>query len=522
MHTDRRGGVLLHPTSLPSEYGIGDLGSSATHFLEWLIGANCRVWQILPLNPPGFGNSPYSALSAFAGNPLLISPEGLLELGLVTQEECEDAKIESNRLDYQQVISVKQSLLRKSFERFQNLYNNQHQLDVHDIRYTFIKEYGIYCELQKDWLDGWSWFVTFKKANEGTHWREWGTNASYSPIQLSKITDETILETKFQAQFEQFLFDYQWSKIRRFANENDILILGDMPLFVAEDSADVWCHLDLFDFDKDGFPKTVAGVPPDYFSVTGQLWGNPQYAWKRHEKTKFRWWVSRIQRVLYHCDLVRLDHFRGLCASWSVPFGSENAIHGKWKKAPGNALLSQVKKELGEVPLVAEDLGIITPDVTKLRDKFDLPGMKILHFAFQGDGSNMFLPHHYPENCIAYSGTHDNNTSIGWYFDDISEAEQDFARRYLGVSGEDIAWDLIRAIWRSNARFAIAPMQDLLSLPSSERMNLPGTVGDNWDWRLTREQLTPFVLHRLKDLNLMYSRIPVKPWDLIIPEQYPL
>ncbi|MCX7835495.1 MAG: 4-alpha-glucanotransferase [bacterium] len=523
MITERRGGILLHPSSLPSEFGIGDLGEGAFQFLQWLFESKCRLWQILPLNPPGYGASPYAALSAFAGNPLFISPTKLYELGLLNQEELNQSKIPEGRIDFSFVEIQKRKLLTIAFKRFVHLTNSGQSKSAshHPILTDIYEQFQNYCQKESYWLENWSWYIAFKESFEWKHWRDWGIYSKYSSTLLDQITDQNVLTKKQQAKFEQFLFDLQWSELRTFANLHDIQIIGDMPLFVSDDSADFWSHPELFETDTNGYPIYVAGVPPDYFSATGQLWGNPVYRWSYHQETNFDWWINRFRRLLCHCDFIRIDHFRGLSANWSVPYGSENAIKGVWAVAPGKWLIQKVLDTFHKVPLIAEDLGLITPDVIELRDHFQLPGMKILQFAFFGNGSNSFLPHHYPENCVAYTGTHDNNTTLGWYETEASEHEKDFARRYLGVSGHDIAWDFIRAIWRSNAHFAITPMQDILSLPSTERMNTPGTSNNNWSWRLQFSQLDPFPMARLRDLNEMYSRVPIEPPKYLYPDNYP-
>lgn len=513
MLLERRGGILLHPTSLPSEYGIGDFGEGAIQFLQWLIGSKCRLWQILPLNPPGYGFSPYAALSSFAGNPFLISPTKLYEIGLLRQEELLSAKHPDGKIDFLPVVNTKRKLLELAFQRF---YENRQT----SFRSLFDR-FQHYCEIQRYWLENWSWYIALKQSFHWKHWRNWDNYSKYSPTLLNQINDNAVLFLKEQAKFEQFLFDLQWETVLEIAKTNDIQIIGDMPLFVSDDSADVWSHSELFDVNQDGVPNYVAGVPPDYFSPTGQLWGNPVYRWEYHLKTNFQWWLERFQRIFEHCDYIRIDHFRGLSAFWSVPYGSKTAESGFWQRAPGKELIQKTLETFPKHPLIVEDLGLITPDVIELRDQFQLPGMKVLQFAFFGNGDNFFLPHHYPKNCVAYTGTHDNNTSTGWYQEEASEKEKDFARRYLGVDGHDIAWDFIRAIWRSNAHFALTPMQDILSLPASDRMNTPGTSENNWNWRLRFDQLDEFSMYRLRDLNEMYSRTPIVSHILTYPENYP-
>ncbi len=506
-HLDRCGGILLHPTSLPGEYGVGDIGPQAYRFVDWLVTANCRVWQVLPLNPPGYGNSPYASLSAFAANPLLISPELLRDWELVTINDLALAQLPEGRCDFVLAADAKRRLLDTAYRRFSISSNFE----------ILRKEFTRYREQQRSWLDGWCAYRSLKTLYGGRHWRDWQVTPVTATAALESLTSQ--IE---QIAFEQFLFDRQWALLRDYAAERGIRIIGDMPLFVADDSADTWLQRDLFTYGEDGFPTQVAGVPPDYFSETGQLWGNPQYLWENHQRDGFQWWIDRIKRVLQHTDIVRIDHFRGLAASWSVAAGAQNAIKGTWVKAPGKELLEAVNNALGAVPLIAEDLGLITPDVAELRDRFALPGMKVLHFAWGADAFADFLPHMYERNCLVYTCTHDNNTTVGWYKQDATEYEKDHLRRYLGVSGDDIAWDLIRAAWRSVATVAIVPIQDVLVLGGEHRMNLPGTDSDNWNWRLLTGQLDESYAMGLGELTELYGRTPEPASSKIIPEKYPL
>ncbi len=489
---NRCGGMLLHPTSLPGAFGIGDFGPEAYRFVDWLADSGCRIWQILPLNPPGYGNSPYACLSAFAGNPLLISLEVLRDENFLTPNEIHSAMLPEGRVDFEAAAFHKNELLHKAYLRFCELFPDN------ALRNEFTK----YRKRERAWLEEWCGFRTLKTIYSGIHWRDWPV----TPVTAKKVLAEHG-ELVEQNAFEQFIFDRQWSALRAYANSKNVQLIGDLPIFVADDSADTWFHRELFMYDSKGNPTQVAGVPPDYFSATGQLWGNPQYDWKVHEAKKFSWWIARIKRALAHTDFIRIDHFRGLSASWHIPAGSANAVTGQWVKAPGRKLLTAIRDALGDIPLIAEDLGMITPDVIAMRDKFGLPGMKILQFAFGDDSTNLFLPHNFDHNCIVYTGTHDNNTTVGWYNNEATEKEKDFLRRYLCVSGDGTAWDLIRCAWRSTADVAIVPVQDVPALGFEHRMNLPGSDNGNWSWRLTTGQLTPGHADGLRELGALYGRI---------------
>ena len=498
MNQNRASGVLLHPTSLPGPDGMGDLGPEIFHWIDFLADSGCQMWQILPLGPTGYADSPYQCFSAFAGNPYLISSTFLLNENLLKTEDLLDRPGFSNaHIDYGPVIEWKLTLLKRSFKRFCSLKSK----DLHAKYENFI------CE-NADWLEDFALFMSIKEMQGNTSWNNWPVGLrTRDPLTLSKfIENHALLIT--EQKFRQFLFFAQWQNVKQYAISKKITIIGDIPIFIAYDSSDAWASPELFYLDKDSLPTVVAGVPPDYFSRTGQLWGNPLYRWDIHQKGGFKWWVKRVSSVLKLVDVIRLDHFRGFEAYWEVPFGNPTAEIGRWVKSPGKALLEAVKAELGELPIIAEDLGVITQGVTALRDGFKLPGMKILQFAFADDADDPFLPHNYTENCFAYTGTHDNDTTTGWY-EKASDSEKDFCRRYLSVPGNDIAWSMMRAIWRSVSNFVLAPMQDLLSLGSDARMNLPGSASGNWTWRMPSQAINPDLKNRLYELNLLYGRLPV-------------
>jgi 4-alpha-glucanotransferase len=495
MQFKRSAGVLLHPTSLPGPNGIGDLGPEAFRWVDFLAESNCHLWQVLPLGPTGYGDSPYQCFSAFAGNPYLISPTLLLDQDLLDRSDFMDRpNFPSGKVDFGPVITWKLALLDQAFIHFKSG-------DFSELR----KSYLAFCKSNSDWLEDFALFMAIKESQGGISWDNWPVDLlSRKPSALEKFkksNEDTIEKHKFR----QFLFFEQWKNLHQYANSKDIKIIGDIPIFVAYDSADAWAHPELFYLDELGKPTFVAGVPPDYFSPTGQLWGNPLYRWEAHQKENYKWWVNRFKSVLSTVDIVRLDHFRGFAGYWEIPAGMPTAEVGRWAKGPGQPFFDAIKAQLGDLPIIAEDLGEITPDVVKLRDDNNLPGMKIFQFSFGATPADPFLPHNYPKNCVAYTGTHDNDTSVGWY-ESAPEKEKDYCRRYLARSGNDIAWDLIRGIWSSVAMFSICPLQDLLSLDTSARMNYPGRPSGNWGWRFQSSQVTPDLAERLKEFNFLYLR----------------
>ncbi len=478
MKDKRSAGILLHPSSLPGPDGIGDLGPEAFRWVQFLKQSGCSYWQVLPLGPTGYGDSPYQSFSAFAGNPYLISPTLLLEDNLLSFQDLEARPIfKEESIDYGATIQWKLYILSKAFQNF--IKNKSSRLT---------KDFENFKQKEADWLLDFALFMSIKDEFGGNSWETW-------PIEYRARDQKTISEFTRTNQerielysFFQFLFFRQWNALKDYANQNGIEIIGDIPIFVSFDSSDSWSHPELFYFDKDLKATVVAGVPPDYFSKTGQLWGNPLYRWDIHKASHYEWWIKRIRSTLKLFDIIRLDHFRGFVDYWEIPAGLPTAEIGRWLPGPGADFFNVLRKELGNLPIIAEDLGEINPQVYLLRDQFDLPGMKILQFAFGGDPDDPFLPHNYPVNCIAYTGTHDNDTVVGWY-ENAPQEERDFYRRYLSRDGKNVSWDLIRAVWSSVAATAIAPLQDLLSLDSNARMNFPGKASGNWTWRAKSDQV---------------------------------
>ncbi|MDO5346227.1 MAG: 4-alpha-glucanotransferase [Lachnospiraceae bacterium] len=493
----RLAGILVHPTSFPSPYGIGDLGKGAYDFIDFLEASGQHLWQVLPLGPTGFGDSPYQGFSAFAGQPLLISPDKLLEMNLLTREDLQNIpEWDPRKADYGTVIPYKTRLLKKAFQTF------HHTPDK-----TLLEEFEHFCEEESGWLDDYSLFMAGKDAHEGRCWLEWEDDLKTpTPSVCAKWRKELAEEIKYY-QFIQFIFQKQWSELRDYAHEHEIEIIGDTPIFVSLDSCDVWANKKLFQLDTKGYPTSVAGVPPDYFSATGQLWGNPLYDWDYHKETGYRWWIDRIRRQLTMVDHLRIDHFRGFEAYWSVPAGEETAINGEWIKGPCEDLFLAIQKELGkDLPIIAEDLGVITPEVEQLRDMFQFPGMKVLQFGFGDMKDETYIPHFYTTpNCICYTGTHDNDTTMGWYAQQ-PEIVRDRIRRYGNTDGNMVSLDFIRFCFGSIAQYAIFPLQDLLLLGSEARMNTPGVAAANWTFRYTADALTEERKNWLLKTTQLYNR----------------
>jgi 4-alpha-glucanotransferase len=478
----RRAGLLLHPLSLPGATGSGTLDGSIDTFLDFCRYHHQTVWQVLPLGPTGYGDSPYQSFSTHAGNPYLISVAELEKEDLATPDEVKAAEIEGDlaKIDYCQLYEVRRPVLYRIAAEFAKRAKATHQ-----------KAYQRFCQSEAHWLDDYALYMTIKEEQQKS-WQDW-------PEPLRKREAKALAQVRDKSgsaleahKVIQWFFAVQWSKVREKAAAAGVQILGDIPIFVALDSADAWANAELFQFDKERRPTAVAGVPPDYFSADGQLWGNPLYKWEKHEKEAFAWWKDRIRSALRLYDMVRIDHFRGFAGYWSVPAGADNARGGAWKKAPGEKLFKALQKEFPELPVVAEDLGDITPDVHALRDKFKLPGMKVLQFAFSAP-DNEFLPHHYHTNFVVYTGTHDNDTTGGWYNDEKFRSEQLFFRHYLGlesdIENETAVRQMVRLAMRSVAYLAIVPFQDVLALDGKARMNTPSVAADNWQWRMTAEQL---------------------------------
>ncbi len=491
----RASGILLHPTSLSGTFGIGDLGPAAFEFVDFLASAGQKYWQILPLGPTSMGNSPYSAYSAFAGSPLLISPEMLVKDGLVSSDSLETAPtFATDRVDYDAVTERKNSLLNEAFETFKASSNSPPA-----------EEFAFFRRENAWWLDDYAAFRAIKQAHDNSPWARWA-----EPIRLrnSDVLEQTRsqLAREIEAErFSQFLFFRQWLALKKYANSNGVQIIGDLPIFVAYDSADVWCNQSKFKLNEDGSPSVVAGVPPDYFSKTGQLWGNPIYDWQAMLEDNFNWWTARIAFSLKLNDVVRLDHFIGFVRNWEVPGGDKTAENGAWASVPSRELFSILKQRIGELPIIAEDLGSMTPEVEALRDELDFPGMRILQYAFGGDAYNRDLPHNYNQNTVAYTGTHDNDTTMGWY-KTAPKSVKTHCRKYLRTGAREIHWDMIRACLASTANTAIIPMQDLLGLGSESRMNTPATANRNWEWRLEEGSLSEEIVNRLLDLSQTYGR----------------
>jgi 4-alpha-glucanotransferase len=509
---NRSGGILLHPTSLPGPYGIGDLGVHAYRFVDWLASTGCKLWQVLPLGPTGYGDSPYQCFSAFAGNPYLISFDALIEDGLLTQDDFAGMPgFNASRVDFGLLIPWKLDLLLKAFSRF-SLVLSGATSETRSIDEALVAEFESFCAENSSWLDDYALFMSLKESNGGGAWSEWDESLRKRKKPAVTRAQKELAESIQRYSFYQFLFFRQWNKLRAYANERDIKIIGDIPIFIAYDSADAWSHADLFFLGEDSLPTVVAGVPPDYFSSTGQLWGNPLYRWDVHKGTGYAWWLERFRAVLQQVDIVRVDHFRGFAGYWEIPFGQPTAEHGQWVSGPGADFFKAVDARLSdglgtpqiELPIIAEDLGVITPDVVELREAFKLPGMRILQFGFSG-ADNPFLPHNYVSNCVAYTGTHDNDTTRGW-FNSAPQHEREFAQRYLRVNGDDFAWDLIRTIWSSVAVYAVTPMQDALSLGTEARMNFPSKLGGNWEWRMKEDDMSDELAGKLRELNQLYLR----------------
>ncbi|MFL6248422.1 MAG: 4-alpha-glucanotransferase [Thermoanaerobaculia bacterium] len=494
--TRRSAGVLLHPTSLPGSYGVGELGDHVIAFLDWAQSAGMRMWQVLPLNPPGYGASPYGCLSSFAGNPLLISTQRLLQEELLTVDDvAEVPKFSDEHVEFARVAEYKSELLRTSWRRFQESASDELRAQ---------HEAFISAAEQSEWLDDYALYMAIKVDSADRPWWAWEAPLrSRDAKAIAHARREHADAIEFW-KYVQFLFFRHWTLIREAAHARNIRIMGDVPIYVAGDSADVWSNQELFQLGDDGQPTAVAGVPPDYFSVTGQRWGNPLYRWDVMREQQYRWWVSRVRTNLRFADVVRLDHFRGFVAYWEVPAEEPTAMHGRWMPGPGAALFDALREGLGDLPLVAEDLGFITQDVYDLRHAVGLPGMKILQFGF-GD-SDTHLPHRMDPQTVVYTGTHDNDTARGW-FDHAPEDERENALAYLGcASAEGIAAGLIRAAYTSVAETAIIPVQDILGLGSEARMNTPGAEHDNWTWRLPASALTREDAARLRKLATLTGR----------------
>lgn len=495
MKLERSSGILLHITSLPGKYGIGTMGKGAYGFVDFLIESGQKYWQILPLGHTGYGNSPYQCFSAFAGNPLLIDVDKIINDGLLQQKDIPSQEFEVDRVDYDKVRDFINPLLRKAYDNFRE-----------NSKRVYKRKFENFCLTNKKWLDDYSLFMALKNYHNGKSWTEWEHS-------IKTKNHDTLNHFKHELQneityykFVQFLFYKQWLELKTYANLNGIGIIGDIPIYVAFDSADAWANPEIFEFDENMKPVNVAGCPPDYFSDTGQLWGNPLYDWQYLKETGFQWWLDRIAANFKVYDILRIDHFRGLAGYWSVPFGEETAINGKWIPAPGRELLNTIKETFGEIPVIAEDLGVITPDVVELREEFNLPGMKILQFAFDGGEENNYLPHTYVQNCVVYTGTHDNDTTLGSY-NERNKNEKKLMRDYFNIDETDVCKSFIKLAWSTVANLAITPLQDLLRLDTKARMNFPGKPSGYWEWRYEKEMLTKEHADELYHITKLYDRM---------------
>lgn len=494
---NRSSGILLHPTSLPGRYGIGDLGAGAYRFVDWLEAQGQSIWQLLPLGPTSYGDSPYQTLSVFAGNSNVVSLDRLVEDGLLELGDLADAPpFPKDRVDYGWVIPYHNQKLAIACHNFSA---------AADL--TLKREFGEFVSANRFWLEDFALFIALKRQHKLRPWTEWERELRRCDSSALAAARAQYAEQINLERFRQWLFHRQWTALKNYAHEKGIRLIGDLPIFVAHDSADVWAHQHEYFIDDSGNPTAVAGVPPDYFSPTGQRWGNPLYRWDVMKAAGFRWWIERIMALLRLVDYIRIDHFRGFEAYWEIQASEPTAIKGRWVKGPGATLFEAITAALGELPIIAEDLGVITPAVEKLRDDFGLPGMKVLHFAWS-DPANPFLPHNHPPNCVVYTGTHDNNTTRGWWENEVDERTRAFVKDYLGQDIHDIVWTLARVGMRSAAKAFVMPMQDVLGLGAAARMNTPGQPAGNWTWRITERDLSHPGKDALLHITRLYQRHP--------------
>lgn len=508
MNFSRAAGVLCHTTSLPGPYGIGEMGPHAYAWLDKLVEMGMHLWQILPNGVTGYGDSPYQCFSTFAGNPLWISFDLLVDDGLLNRSRlARFPKFDDYLVDYGNVIPARKAVLKTVCRTFDSHASAQQKA-----------EFEAFCEAQKAWLEDFALFMALKEAHELHPWHTWEPGLVRRDPHAMALARERHATMIRYTKIQQYLFDSQWKRLRAYANSKGVKLVGDIPIFVAHDSADVWARPELFYIETDGTCSVVAGVPPDYFSATGQLWGNPLYRWNKHKETGYAWWIDRMRHVLASVDIVRIDHFRGFEAYWEIPGNAETAINGKWVKGPEADLFVALERALGKMPIIAEDLGIITPPVEALRDHFHFPGMRVLQFAFGNDAKAAdYKPESYPTNCCVYTGTHDNDTTVGWFNSQAgagttrSQADIDKERRqildYLGTDGSQIHWDMIALAFRSNANTAVVPLQDVMGLGTEARMNVPGTTSNNWRWRFTWDMLTPDMVKLMRHLAEQSRRV---------------
>ncbi len=495
MRFSRSAGILLHLTSLPGPHGNGDLGPSAYHFVDWLVLAGQQLWQMLPLGPGGLANSPYMSLSAFAGNPLVIDLEELKSHGWLTDADLASwPSFPENKVDFGRAIPLRTKALLTASRRF-----------FAASTATDRTAFETFCRSERSWLDDYALFQALNEVHGGGIWTTWPAPLAKRDAAALRQARKDHADLVRHHQFVQWCFRRQWNALKRYANDRNVKLVGDIPIFVAHHSSDVWSHQELFHLNTKGEPTVVAGVPPDYFSVTGQRWGNPLYRWDVMKERKFKWWVDRFRATLALFDIVRVDHFRGFEGYWEIPASEKTAVKGRWVKAPGHELFTTVRRQLKDLPIIAEDLGVITPEVTALRDAFELPGMKVLQFAFAGGPENAFLPHNYGPHCVVYTGTHDNDTTAGWSRT-ATEHERAFAERYLATQGTSVTQAMIRAAFNSVADMAVVPFQDVLELGSEHRMNLPGTTDGNWEWRFSWTLVGPQHAERLYEWTALSNR----------------
>jgi len=488
----RSSGILLHPTSLPGRYGIGDLGDNAYRFVDWLVDHGQSIWQVLPLGPTSYGDSPYQTLSAFAGNPNLISLDKLVENGLLTEDDLADTPdFPTDKVDFGWIIPFHDEKLKIAYKNFKKTKDKN--------------AFETFCEDSAYWLDDFALFVALKNDHDLRPWIEWEPELALRDEKAIKKAIKDYADDIQEQKFRQWIFHRQWYALKYYANDKGVSLFGDLPIFVAHDSSDVWANQDKYFLDDTGNPTVIAGVPPDYFSPTGQRWGNPLYRWDVMKDDKYSWWIERFKAILSLVDYIRIDHFRGFEAYWEIPAEEETAINGEWIDGPKEHFFQAVKDALGELPIIAEDLGVITEGVEKLRDDFNLPGMKVLQFAW-GEPTNPFLPHNHPVNCVVYTGTHDNNTTVGWFNDEVDDSTLNFLKDYLGQDVHDIVWTLARVGMRSSGHTFIMPMQDVLGLGSEGRMNTPGKLGGNWTWRFTEDGFNHN--EALSHITWMFQRRP--------------
>lgn len=495
MMRERKSGILLHPTSLPGKYGIGTLGHEAYDFVDFLADSGQQLWQILPLNHTGDGNCPYASISAFAGNPLLIDLEKLADEGLLSTDDFESgSRFNIHAVNYDKIRNHKITVLRKAFESFRSSYPSKEKEDYH-----------MFCRNEECWLDDLCIFIELRKYFSGRSWGEWDDDIrKRKKPALEKYYRLLYDGIEFQ-KFMQYIFFRQWHELKKYANSKKIKVIGDIPIFVSYESADVWAHPSIFMLDRKMLPKEVAGVPPDFFSKTGQLWGNPLYDWKTMKQQGYKWWLERFRKMFEVTDIVRIDHFRGFEKFWAIPYGDKTAENGKWRSGPSSEFFDVLEKTFGELPLIAEDLGYITPAVVRLRNQFGLAGMKVLHFLFNKNDLENGRHLSFPLNSVVYTGTHDNDTTMGWYRS-LSSEEKAIVKKYLKYNEKNIVWDMIAHACASASKYAVIPMQDILSLGSISRMNMPGTNEGDWEWRYTEDQITSEIVKQLLLLIKRYDR----------------